>query len=167
MKKVLTLFYLCVLFFILDNTLVPFFAIRGYFPNLLLTFCILYSIINGSLEGLWLGVFSGILQDLYFFHGFGINAFANMLVCAAAGYIGIGIFKEKALIPIMSSLGLSLIKGIIVFSLLFINNINTPFINILYNSLYNMILAIIMYKWVYKLCQKRYMQRKWSFKDGR
>lgn len=167
MKKVLILILLCVLFFILDNTLIPFFAIRGYFPSLLLTFCILYSIINGSWEGIWLGVFSGILQDLYFFHGFGINAFTNMLVCAAAGYIGIGIFKEKALIPIFSSLGLSLFKGILVFSILFINKINIPFNNILFNSLYNMILAILLYKWVYRLCQKEFMQRKWSFYDGR
>lgn len=167
MRKVLTLFFICVLFFILDNTLVPFFAIKGYFPSLLLAFCLLYSIFNGSVEGLWLGVFSGMLQDLYFFHGFGINGFTNMLVSAAAGFIGAAIFKEKALIPIMSSLGLSLIKGILVFSILYINNQYMPFSKIIFNSVYNMIIAILMYKWVYRLCQKEYMQRKWSFYGGR
>ncbi|MFL0267785.1 rod shape-determining protein MreD [Candidatus Clostridium radicumherbarum] len=167
MKKVLTLFFICVLLFILDNTLVPFFAIRGFFPSLLLAFCILYSIINGSIEGLWLGVFAGILQDLYFYHGFGINGFTNMLVCAAAGLIGSGIFKEKALIPIVSSLGLSFIKGVLVFSILYINSIYMPFSKVVFNSLYNMAIAAIMYRLVYKLCQKEYMQRKWSFYDGR
>lgn len=167
MRKVLTLFFICVLFFILDNTLVPFFAIKGYFPSLLLAFCLLYSIFNGSVEGVWLGVFSGMLQDLYFFHGFGINGFTNMLVCAAAGFIGAAIFKEKALIPIISSLGLSLIKGVLVFSILYINNQYMPFSKAIFNSVYNMIIAILMYKWVYRLCQKEYMQRKWSFYDGR
>lgn len=167
MRKVLTLFFICVLFFILDNTLVPFFAIKGYYPSLLIVFCFLYSIFNGSMEGLWLGIFAGMLQDLYFFYGFGINGFSNMLVCAAAGYIGTGIFKEKALIPIVSSFGLSFVKGILVYSILYINNQYMPFSNVIFTSVYNMIIALLMYRWVYRLCQKEYMQRKWSFYDGR
>lgn len=163
MRKIITLFLICVLFFVLDNTLVPFFAIRGYFPSLLFTFCILYSIVNGSWEGLWLGVFSGMLQDLYFFHGYGVNALTTMLLCAAAGFIGIGIFKEKALIPVVSCFGLSVFKGILIFVILFITKIYTPFLNVFFNSAYNLVIAILMYRWVYRLCQKDYMQRNWSF----
>ena len=165
MKKIFILIFLCVLFFVFDNTLVPFFAIRGYYPSLLLIFCIFYSIINGSWEGLWIGVFSGLLQDMYFFNGIGINAFGNMLICSAAGFIGIGIFKEKSLIPIISSFALAFGKGIIVITILYIAKIYTPFESILYNSLYSMIVSIFMYRWVYRLCKKEYIQRKWSFKD--
>lgn len=165
MKKIFMLIFLCILFFILDNTLVPFFAIRGYYPSLLLLFIIFYSIINGSYEGVWIGVFSGILQDLYFFNGFGINAFTNMLVCSAAGYIGITIFKEKRLIPVVSSFFLTLAKGILVFSILYTARVYTPLNSILYNSLYSMIVSIFMYKWVYRLCEKEYMKKRWSFYD--
>jgi rod shape-determining protein MreD len=165
MKKILTLFFICVLFFILDNTLVPFFAVRGYFPSLLLVFVIFYSINNGSWEGLWIGIFSGVLQDLYFFNGFGINAFSNMLICTAAGFIGIGIFKEKGLIPVISSFVLTLAKGIIVYVILYIAKTHTPFENILYNSIYSMVVSIFMYRFIYRLCSKEYMQRKWSFYD--
>jgi rod shape-determining protein MreD len=165
MKKLLTLFFICVLFLILDSTLVPFFAIRGYYPSLLLIFVIFYSIVNGSSEGLWLGAFAGILQDLYFFNGFGINAFSNMLICSAAGFIGIGIFKEKSLIPIVSSFVLTLLKGIIVFVILYIAKVKFPVENIFYSSIYSMIVSIFMYRWVYRLCQKEHMQRKWSFYD--
>ncbi len=165
MKKIFTLFLLCVLFLTLDNTLVPFFAIRGYYPSLLLIFSIFYSVINGSWEGLWLGIFSGFFQDIYFFTTFGINTFSNMLICTAAGFIGIGIFKEKSLIPIVSSFVLTMVKGIIVFVILYIAKIHIPFENIIYNSLYAMIVSVFMYRWVYKLCQKDYMQRKWSFYD--
>jgi rod shape-determining protein MreD len=166
MKKIFTLIFLCVLFFVFDNTLVPFFAVRGYYPSLLLIFCMFYSINNGSWEGLWIGVFSGLLQDMYFFNGFGINAFSNMLICSAAGYIGIGIFKEKGLIPIVSSFVLALVKGIIVFVILYIAKVYTPFENVLFNSLYSMVVSIFMYRWVYRLCKKDYMQRKWSFYDN-
>lgn len=165
MKKIFMLIFLCILFFILDNTLVPFFAIKGYYPSLLLLFVIFYSIINGSYQGIWIGVFSGILQDLYFFNGFGINTFTNMLICTAAGFIGITIFKEKMLIPVLASFFLTLAKGILVFSILYIAKIYTPFNHILYNSIYSMVVSIFMYKWVYKLCDKDYMKKKWSFYD--
>jgi rod shape-determining protein MreD len=165
MKKLITVLAICVLFLILDNTLVPFFAIKGYFPNLLLLFVICYSIVNGSWEGIWVGILSGLLQDIYFYNGFGINTFTNMLVCIAAGFIGNGIFKEKSLIPIMSSFALSFIKGISVFAILYIVKMHTPFEPILYDSVYTTVVSIFMYRWVYKLCQKEYMQRKWSFYD--
>lgn len=163
MKKILTLFIICVLFLVLDNTLIPFFAVRGCYPSFLLIFCIFYSIVNGSWEGLWLGIFSGLLQDVYFFNGYGVNTFSNMLVCAAAGFIGVGIFKEKSLIPVVSTFVLTLLKSIIVFVILFIAKVHFPFVNMLYTSLYTMAVSIFMYKWIYRLCQKEYMQRKWSF----
>ncbi|MCM0648961.1 rod shape-determining protein MreD [Clostridium swellfunianum] len=165
MKKLFTLLFICVLFLILDNTLVPFFAVRGFYPSLLTVFVVLYSIMNGSFEGLWIGILSGFLQDIYFFSGFGVNAFSNMLICTLAGFIGIGIFKEKGLIPVVSSFALALLKGIIVFVILYIAKVYIPIQNVLYNSLYSMLVAIFMYRWVYRLCLKEYMQRKWSFYD--
>lgn len=163
MKKMIMLVFLCVLFFVFDNTLVPFFAIKGYYPSLLFIFVIFYSINNGSWDGIWIGLFSGLLQDLYFFNGFGINAFNNMLLCAAAGLIGIGIFKERRLVPVIGALILTLMKGVLVFSILYISKVYTPFENILYNSLYALIISIFMYKPIFRLCQKEYMQKKWSF----
>lgn len=165
MKKLITVLAICVLFLILDNTLVPFFAVKGYFPNLLLLFVICYSIVNGSWEGIWVGILSGILQDIYFYNGFGINTLTNMLVCVAAGFIGNGIFKEKSLIPIVSSFILSFAKGVLAFAVLYIVKQYTPFKHILFDSIYTTVVSIFMYRWVYKLCQKEYMQRKWSFYD--
>lgn len=165
MKKIFVLTFLCLLFFIMDNTIVPFFAIKGCYPSLLLLFVIFYSIINGSYQGIWIGVFSGILQDLYFFNGFGVNAFTNMIICFGAGYIGVTIFKEKSLVPIISSFFLTLAKGILVFLILYVLKVNISIDNIFYNSLYSMVVSIFMYKWVYKLCQKEYMKKNWSFYD--
>ena len=55
---------------ILDNSLVPFFSIKGAYPRLLFVFAITYSIINGKEKAIFIGVVSGILQDIFFFHGF-------------------------------------------------------------------------------------------------
>ena len=123
MKKILVLFLLSILFFILDNVLMPFVSIRTIYPSLLLVFVMCYSIVNGTWEGLWLGVFCGLLQDVYFTSAFGLNAFVNMIVCIVAGVIGNNIFKEKRLIPVTSCFLLSFLKGILLFLILYLSGI--------------------------------------------
>ncbi len=163
MKKVLILALISILLFILDNVLMPFLSIREIYPNLLFVFIICYSMVNGKWEGLWLGVFAGLLQDLYFTNGFWINAFVNMIMCVAAGFIGDSIFKEKKLIPVLSCFALSILKGFILMLILYIAGTYINPVNIVFTGFYNMIVCIIVYKKVYKFCQKYYMQRRWKF----
>lgn len=163
MKKILTLFIICIVLLILDNSFVPFFAIKTYSPSLLLVFVICYSIINDKWEGLWVGVFSGALQDIFFSNGFGVNSLTNMIICVIAGEIGTTIFKEKSLIPIASNLALSLLKGVLVFIILYFESTHIDLSTVAYCSIYNMIVSIFAYKIVYKLCEKDFMQRKWKF----
>lgn len=163
MKKTIILILLSILFFVLDNVLVPFFAIKTIYPSLLLVFVVCYSIINGTWEGVWLGAFSGLLQDIYFTNGLGINALINMIVCIAAGIIGNNIFKEKRLIPVVSCFFLSSMKGILLLLVLYINGIYANITDIFFISLYNMVVCLVMYKKIYKFCQKEYMQKRWKF----
>lgn len=163
MKKVFTLSALTLLFLILDNGLVPFFAIKTYYPSLLFVFIISYAIIYGSFEGLWLGLIAGILQDIYFFNGFGINGFTNMLMCVLAGFIGNNIFKEKSLIPVVTNFILSLLKGVMVIIICYLIGKYVNIKMVIYQGLYNMIISIFIYKMVYRLSQKNYMQKEWKF----
>lgn len=163
MKKILVLCLLSILFFVLDNVLMPFLAIKNIYPSLLLVFILCYSIVNGIWEGLWLGVFCGLLQDVYFTSAFGLNALVNMIVCAMAGVVGNNIFKEKRLIPVASGFMLSFIKGILVLSILYLSGVHTDVKNIFFISIYNTIVGLIIYKKVYRLCQKEYMQIRWKF----
>jgi rod shape-determining protein MreD len=164
MKKVV-LFLLCVLFLILDNTVVPFLAIKGYYPSLLFTFVLCYAIVNDKWSALWIGVFSGLLQDLYLFNGFGVNSLTNMLVCVLASLFGDNLFREKSLIPIMSTLMFSLIKNALVFSVLYIAKQYTDPKVIVFNSVYGLLISFFMYKRVYNLCQRPFMKREWKFNE--
>jgi rod shape-determining protein MreD len=119
--------------------------------------------ICGKWEGIWIGVFAGILQDIYFFHGFGINALVNIFMCLIAAYIGENLFKEKALIPIISIFFLGILKGTIVFVLLYIVNVDSNIELILFNSIYNTLIAVIIYKRVFWLTEKPFMRREWKF----
>ncbi|WP_446898703.1 rod shape-determining protein MreD [Clostridium sp. LBM24168] len=163
MKKLLILFSLSIVLFILDNAVVPFFSIKTIYPSLLFVFAVSYSIINGSYEGLWLGVFAGILQDIYFVDGFWINALVNMVICAIGGFIGTNIFKEKKFIPVISCFFLSLLKGMMIFVIFWLSDIEMNIVNIFFTSIYNMIICIFIYKAVYKLCKESYMISEWKF----
>ncbi|WP_097026081.1 rod shape-determining protein MreD [Clostridium peptidivorans] len=163
MKKILTLAGLTIIMVILDNSVVPFFSIKGFSPSLLFTFIISYSIVNGYSEGLWLGAFAGLFQDIYFANVLGVNALANMICAVISGFIGESIFKEKTLIPVISSFAMSIFKGILVFVILYVIGVGMSFRFVFFNSLYNLFLSIPVYRLTYKLCNKDYMKRKWKF----
>ncbi|MBU5225511.1 rod shape-determining protein MreD [Clostridium senegalense] len=163
MKKILTLIGITLLLTILDNTLVTFFAIKSVYPSLVLIFIISYSIINGEKEAILLGIFSGAIQDLYFFNGLGVNMLTNMVICYIAAVVGKSIFKEKSFVPIVSTLFLSILKGIIILIVLYLMNIKINTENILYTSLYNMVLSIILYRYVYKLSETKFIKKEWRF----
>jgi rod shape-determining protein MreD len=141
----------------------PFLAIRGVYPGTLLVFCILYSIQNGKWEGMWLGALCGLLQDIFFTNILGLNAMADMMICVIAGEIGTKIFREKRLVPVFCCFALALIKGI--FMLIVLNRAGTyiDFTRVFFVGVYDMIVSIFMFKYVYRLCQETYMQIRWKF----
>jgi len=163
MKKILTVVFLCILFLILDNTLMPLLKINGAYPSLIFTFALCYSVVSSPKDAVIIGVFTGALQDLYFFNGFGINMLSNMLMCVVATNIGKNIFIEKSFLPIVSSFLLSILKGIIVFCTFFLVKQYTNMGVIFYQAIYNLIVSIFMYKFTYKLSQKEYMKTEWKF----
>ena len=163
MKRILTLVLLCILFLILDNTLMPLLKIHGAYPSLIFTFALCYSIVSSPKDAVIIGVFTGALQDLYFLNCFGINMLTNMLMCLVAAEIGKSIFTEKALLPIVSSFVLSVVKGLIVVSIMFLIKQYTQMDTVLYHGIYNLVVSIFMYKFVYKLSQKEYMKKEWRF----
>lgn len=164
MKKIVYLMLIAILLLILDNTLVTFFSINYIYPSLLFVFIISYSIVNGPVEGIILGIFAGALQDLYFYHGVGINMLSNMLVCLLASQIGKGIFKDKSIVPVISTFFLSFLKGFFILVILFLLNIKSSSISIvLYKALYDMIVSIFFYKLVFKLSETKTMKKEWRF----
>ena len=163
MKRILTVVFLCILFLILDNTLMPLIKINGAYPSLIFTFALCFSIVSSPKDAVIIGVLTGALQDVYFLNGFGINMLTNMLMCVVAAKIGKGIFIEKSFLPVVSSFVLSLVKGLIVFSILFLIKQYTHVEMILYIAMYNLIVTIFMYKFIYKLSQKEYMKKEWRF----
>lgn len=164
MKRVVLLLF-SILFLVLDNTLAPFFSIKGIYPSLLFTFIILFSIINGYWEAIFVGVLAGILQDAYFMHGFGFNCLSNLILCTLAAFIGENIYKQRRLVPVILMFFMTLFKYIIIYLIGNILNIVVPIPGIFIMAFYNMIIALFIYGWVYRLSNKDFMKRQWKFSE--
>lgn len=163
-KKILYLAMIVFTLFILDNTIVPFFAIKGIYPSVLFVFIICYSIINGYEEAIVLGVIVGVLQDLYMPGVMGINMLVNMFACLTAARIGKSIFKEKLIVPMVSTFLLSIFKSIMVYLLFILIKNNNDFLHlILYKGIYETIITLFLYKIILKFCETKIMKKEWRF----
>lgn len=163
-QKILYISLIIIALFILDNTIIPFISVRSIFPNTLFVFLVCYSIINGYFEGIIIGVFVGMLQDIYIPGVFGMNMLVNMFIAIIAAKIGESIFKEKSIIPILSTFLLSVLKSIMIYVLLILIKKNNNFLYlIIYKALYDMVLAVFMYKITLKFSQSKTIKKEWRF----
>lgn len=163
MKKWI-LILISLLLLMLDNSLMPFFSMKGAYPTLIFTFAIAYSIIYGRKEAVIIGVISGLLQDIFFYNGFGVNSLINMLLCLLAAIIGENIYREKKLIPIVSTVFLSLLK---VFAIALILKLSNKTVNGtigIYSSIYNAVVMFLGYNFVLRLYDNNYKKKSWRFK---
>lgn len=163
-KKVLYMFLIIFALLILDNTIVTFFSIKGVFPSLLFSFIICYSIVSGYEEAIVIGVFSGILQDIYFPGALGINVLINMLTCLIAAKVGKSIFKEKIFVPLISTFLLSVLKSGYIFAILILTKNKNDFSHlILYKAIYETAITLLIYKLVLKFSETKIIKKEWRF----
>ncbi|MFA6941345.1 MAG: rod shape-determining protein MreD [Clostridiaceae bacterium] len=162
MKKIGLLIIISMLLLILDNSVMPFFSVRGAYPSLLYIFIIYYSLNKGYTESILIGIFAGFLQDIYFSNGIGINMLTNMLTCILAAYVGNLIIREKKLIPVFLTFFLTFIKGTLIFVILYVDKKYFAYSQVLYNSLYNLILGFFLYRIIYNFCQRDIVKANWK-----
>lgn len=149
---------------VLDNSFFPFLAIKGVYPSALFVFAIAYSIVNGKEVGVFIGVVSGILQDIYFFNGFGVNCLINMLLCFLAGVIGESIWRNKKLVPVITIFFTSILKVISIAIILFVLGVKINLLNNSYTAIYNSVLMFLFYKLIYNICNKDFEWKKRNFR---
>lgn len=149
---------------ILDNTILPYYSINGAFPSLLFVFAIAFSIINGKWDAIFIGIVSGFLQDIFFFQGFGVNMFVNMLLCLLAAEIGGNILKQNRIIPVISCFVISALKVLAVFLLFKIFGQNIKIGVSLLSAFFNMVVMLIVYKIILNTCEKYKSKKSWRFR---
>lgn len=157
------LLLISILLLVIDNSFMPYLKISDSYPSLLFIFSIAYSIINGREEGIFIGVVSGLLQDVFFGNIFGINSLLNMLICFIAAIIGENIYKEKKFIPVISMIFLYLLKVVGIYIIYKLLGYTINFRIGIFTSIYSGIIMFFGYNYVLKLYTNEYKKSKWRF----
>lgn len=136
---------------ILDNACMPLFPINHGYASILLIFIIAYSIQRPKEKVILIAIIAGLLQDLYFGNIFGVNTLINMLICLVCSELGNLIIKRKIFMPVIITGLATIIKGVLIYVIMYIFRYESNIDNVLYIAICNMIGMIILYKPVYKL----------------
>ena len=80
MKSKIALFFMILISFLLQCTLLHVISIGSITPNLILILCISMGLMRGRKSGLWTGFFCGFLVDMFYGSVFGFYALIYMYI---------------------------------------------------------------------------------------
>lgn len=152
----------------IQNSLFGFIKILGVKPDIVLIFIICFSLIKGNPECVLVGVFGGILEDIFFGYAFGINSIACMITAYLIGLLEGKLYKDNIFIPVLFVFGGTVVKEFIVYLMLYLtrNDINIMFaLNniILREAIYNVLFANISFRYIEKMCSRYFPDKNWGF----
>lgn len=153
-----TLIWIFFLFFLvlIQASLIPLVAFHGIEPDLLLIAVTSAGILRGREVGVSIGFFAGTLQDLASGGIIGSNALAKMLTGFVAGRLERKVFKENIFLPIIATVGATLLHSFIFLALCHIVDYKIIFPDFILQHLgpliaYNVIFAVPIHHLVYRL----------------
>ncbi|MGI6149183.1 MAG: rod shape-determining protein MreD [Firmicutes bacterium] len=149
-----------VLFFLLamllQTTVFSALPILGSYPDLVTVLVVNLGILNGRLEGAWLGFVAGLLRDLLVGRFVGLNAVVLALVGFTAGAATRPLYRDNYVVPCFFTvlgtwLGRSLVLvGMVLFGKAVPWNLQiVRFIGI--SGLYSAMITLIIYRWLARL----------------
>ncbi len=163
--RVLLLGFLILFNFVLESTIFQYTGIFGVKPDFTIMLIVSYSIMRGSVYGGFIGLFSGLLNDLFYGMAFGINSLSYMLTGYIIGQSKENVFKDSLIPPfIFNVIGVFIYQSLF-YIISYLSKINISYIQALLSmiipqSIYNGILGVIVYKYIYKLDEKAFMDKR-------
>lgn len=144
---------------VIQATIVPLVSVNGLRPDLLLIVVVSTGMLYGKEQGIGIGFFAGLLQDLASGNVFGLNVLAKMAIGYSAGLVERKVFKENLILPLFAVLIATVCQRLLNLAFLWLfgykANAGLPFIyNILPIIGYNLVAAIPLNRLVYRLKSK-------------
>lgn len=142
---------------VLQATIVPLISIRGVRPDLLLIIVVSSGLLLGKAQGVGMGFFAGLLQDLASGNIFGLNTLSKLATGYFAGSLERKVFKENILLPVLAIVVATVFNGLVMLITLLVFGYEVDVLpaltNILFILLYNAVLAIPVHRAVYRLAR--------------
>ena len=161
-KKRICMFFIVVLCFILQTTVLKTFEFGAVVPNLLLVITAAFGFVGGRKDGMFIGVFCGLFADVFYGELFGYYTLLYALIGYANGFFH-AVFYDMDIKQPMFLIALSdLIYGLVQYFFQFLLrgkfNFGFYFTNvILPEFLYTVVLILFFYRgilWIYRKLDK-------------
>ena len=101
MRRKITVFLIIVVCFLLQTTLFQTLSFASIAPNLLIVVVSSFGFMRGRKEGMWIGLFSGLLVDVFFGSVIGFYALIYMYIGYINGFFRKIFFPEDIKLPLI------------------------------------------------------------------
>lgn len=151
--------------FILESTLFQYTRVFGVKPDFTIILITSYAIMRGSGFGGFIGLASGLLQDIFYGNAIGVNGLAYMLTGYLIGQSNENVFKDSYIPSIVFNIGAVFIYQHMFFLIAYFTKNQVSYTHALMNimipqGIYNAILGPIVYRLLLRLDEKEFMNNK-------
>lgn len=154
---------------ILESTLFQYTRIYGVKPDFSIMIIVAYAIMRGSGYGAFIGLGTGLLIDMLYGRTIGINALSYMVTGYIIGQAHENVFKDS-FIPsfIFNFIAIMIFQHSFMLLSYFSNNVPSTGMSYLYmllqvilpQAVYNAIIGSVAYRYIYKLDETAFMNRR-------
>ena len=163
MRRIISIFILIILSFLLQSVLFSFQNVRGIAPNLLLILTMSFCIMRGRREGMLTGFFCGFLYDIFFGTLIGPYMFLFMIIGYLNGAFHKEFLMEDVMMPVIIIIVDELFFNFVIYIATFLlrNRTNLFFYLthvMLPQMLFTVLATIIIYRfyvWINKYLKKK------------
>ncbi len=167
--RIVVICALTVVNIILESTLFQYTRVYGVKPDFAIMIIVAYAIMRGRGYGAFIGLGAGFLIDIMYGRTIGINAMSYMITGYIIGQAHENVFKDS-FIPafVFNFIAVMIFQHSFIILSYFSNNFPVsgfPYVNmllkvILPQGLYNAILGSIVYRYIYKLDEASFMNKR-------
>lgn len=154
--------------FLLQSTLFQSLSLASISPNLLVILTSAYGFMKGKKEGMAVGFFCGLLEDIFFGRLLGMHALIYMYIGYANGYFNQIFYGEDIKLPMALISASELAYGLGTYLIMFLMRSRFEFFYylkriILPELLYTIIVTLFVYRLIYMIDQK--LEKKKDLKE--
>ena len=156
MKRKIIVALMILISFLLQSTVFKALAIGSISPNLLVVLTSSFGFMRGKKEGLWVGFFCGLLEDIFYGRLLGMHAVMYMYIGYANGYFNRIFYGEDIKLPIFLISVSELAYGLGTYAVMFLMRSRFAFFYyltriILPELVYTVILTLVFYRIIYSV----------------
>lgn len=111
---------LMIVLYALQTSLLTFVSVDGFSANLMLLLTLSIAFLRGNKYGAFFGFMAGLLQDATSGSYFGLATFSYMTIGLIFGKFSVNLFRDQALLPVISSIPALVIHFAITIGFLFL-----------------------------------------------